>query len=303
MNRRVIQIAKSTQLISLPRKWAQQHHIKKGDELEITENGAKLVISIGKPEERDKMVVRLPTAEKFLQRPLANIYRRGYDEVTILFSDPSVTQLISKQIENMLGFEIIEQSEGKVTLHMVASALDSEFESVFRRLFLMVAVMTKDIADATSNGNFAKLEEIKNRERTNDKLTMFCQRLLNKRGYPQDPRRAPMLYETVCQLEYIGDDLRDICRFLLKNKKCGKETEQLLFGLNELTSILYNLYFKYDISQLVKFKEKKESVQKEGLKILSRQKSTDSITAHYVLDAMDKLHHITEDIVTEDLQQ
>lgn len=301
MNRRVIQIAKSTQLISLPRKWAQQYKIKKGDELEIIEEGAKLTISVGKIEEREKMVVELPTTEKFLQRPLANLYRRGYDEVTVLFSDPSVSQLIAKQCENMLGFEIIEQSEGKVILHMVASALDTEFESVFRRLFLMVSVMTKDIIDAVSNGDFAKLDEIKDREKTNDKLTMFCQRLLNRRGYPKDPKRVPMLYETVCQLEYIGDDLRDICRFLLEHKKCGKDTEQLLSGLHELTSTLYNLYFKYDISQLIKFKEKKESVQKDGHRLLSSKKSQDLIIVHYILDAMDKLHHITEDIVTEDI--
>ena len=33
MKRRVIQIGNSTQLISLPRKWAQQFGVKKGDEI------------------------------------------------------------------------------------------------------------------------------------------------------------------------------------------------------------------------------------------------------------------------------
>ena len=38
MKRKVIQIADSTQLISLPRKWSLAHGIKKGDELEITDD-------------------------------------------------------------------------------------------------------------------------------------------------------------------------------------------------------------------------------------------------------------------------
>ena len=45
MKRKVIQIADSTQLISLPRKWAQKFNIKKGDELEVEEHDNKIVVS------------------------------------------------------------------------------------------------------------------------------------------------------------------------------------------------------------------------------------------------------------------
>ena len=36
MKRKVIQIAESTQLVSLPRKWALANNIRRGDELEVT---------------------------------------------------------------------------------------------------------------------------------------------------------------------------------------------------------------------------------------------------------------------------
>jgi len=42
MKRRVIQIADSTQLVSLSRKWAIQRGIKKGDELEVKEEGNRV---------------------------------------------------------------------------------------------------------------------------------------------------------------------------------------------------------------------------------------------------------------------
>ena len=41
MRRKVIQIAGSTQLISLPRKWAIRQGIEKGEELNIDEQGNK----------------------------------------------------------------------------------------------------------------------------------------------------------------------------------------------------------------------------------------------------------------------
>ena len=43
MKRSVIQIANSTQLISLPRKWSLKFNIQKGDELEVEEEGNKLL--------------------------------------------------------------------------------------------------------------------------------------------------------------------------------------------------------------------------------------------------------------------
>ena len=58
MGRKVIQIADSTQLISLPRKWALQHGIKKGDELEVEEKGRKIVISTEKGEKLDVLRFR-----------------------------------------------------------------------------------------------------------------------------------------------------------------------------------------------------------------------------------------------------
>ena len=45
MKRKVIQLAGKTSVISLPSKWVQQQGIKKGDELEIKEEGSKIIVS------------------------------------------------------------------------------------------------------------------------------------------------------------------------------------------------------------------------------------------------------------------
>ena len=51
IKRKVIQIANSTQLISLPRKWSQQYGINKGDEVNVDEQRSKIIISIEKAAE------------------------------------------------------------------------------------------------------------------------------------------------------------------------------------------------------------------------------------------------------------
>ena len=57
MKRKVIQIANSTQLISLPRKWSLQFGIKKGDELEVEEKGSQIIVSTEKGVKNKKIKI------------------------------------------------------------------------------------------------------------------------------------------------------------------------------------------------------------------------------------------------------
>src|SRR3989338_9839204 len=92
MKRSVIQIANSTQLISLPRKWSQKYNIQKGDELEIEEQGNRLNVSINKgiellSKEIDVTGLDRTTILYYLQ----SLYRMGYDEIHVKFQNLTAT--------------------------------------------------------------------------------------------------------------------------------------------------------------------------------------------------------------------
>ena len=73
MRRKVLQIAESTQLISLPRKWTLKYNIQKGDELEVEENGNKIQISTEKVQEPGNIEVDITGLDRdsfmFLIKP------------------------------------------------------------------------------------------------------------------------------------------------------------------------------------------------------------------------------------------
>ena len=71
MRRKVIQIADSTQLVSLPRKWAQNYGIKKGDELEVTEHGNRVMISVDKNPQTESIEIDLSNLELMSKRIVA----------------------------------------------------------------------------------------------------------------------------------------------------------------------------------------------------------------------------------------
>ena len=64
MGRKVIQIADSTQLISIPRAWGRKYNIKKGDELEVVEKDNMLEISTKREDQEMEITLDVSVLEK-----------------------------------------------------------------------------------------------------------------------------------------------------------------------------------------------------------------------------------------------
>jgi len=207
MKRKVIQIADSTQLISLPRKWAIAHNVKKGDELEIEEQGDKVVVSTNKGVSFEKITVDISKLnEKLVHWTLYILHKSGYDEIELTYNDHKIAKVIQDTIsEGIMGFEIIEQTPKYCLIKNIATGLESEFETILKRIFLVTISMAKTSYDIISKSQFENLKEIIVLETTNNKLTNFCERLLNQKGY-KNITKTSFLYVIVWQFEKIADD-------------------------------------------------------------------------------------------------
>ncbi|MEK6960683.1 MAG: AbrB/MazE/SpoVT family DNA-binding domain-containing protein [Nanoarchaeota archaeon] len=294
MKRKVIQIADSTQLISLPRKWSIAHSIKKGDELEIEEQGSSLIIRTENYVEFEKAKIFIQSADRFIRRPIYTLYKLGYDEVEVEFSDPSIIPLLLKEAEGLLGFEVLEQSNKRVIFRNVAQALDTEFDSVLRRVLLTLITMAKDTSDSISTGDLDALAEIAGRERTNNRLTMFCQRMLNKKGY-SDHKKVTGLYQLLGFTEMMADDYRDVAIYLHKNKpKISKDEAAAFKMLADLVDKFNSLFHSHDLGGLIEYKQLKNEAETLGMSLLLKNSKGSQVIGHYVLTIVDKAHHMAE---------
>jgi phosphate uptake regulator len=293
MKRKVIQIADSTQLISLPRKWCIDHGIKKGDEVEVEEHGNKIQVSTAKDALLEIAKIHFANAEMFLQRPLLTFYRMGYDQVDITFDDSKVIQRVQEEIERLMGFEIVSQTERSCTVKNVASAMDTEFEVILRRIFLMLIEMARDTSEALSKRNYANMEEITKRERLNNKLTIFCERILNKKGYP-DHKRLTFIYYIVCNLEHIADNFCDICYYCMeKNPKASPQISKLVKDTTKLVERVYTLFYRFDLASLTEFKRYHALVEKDAKSLLLSAKKDELPIVQSIWMACEKLRHMS----------
>ncbi len=298
MRRKVIQIGDSTQLVSLPRKWAKKHGIKKGDEMEVDEQGNKIIIRTGDFQPSSKQIqLDFTQLAPLLKRALHALYKVGYDAVVLKYNDPKLINEIQQSVrDETLGYEIIEQKSNSCTIKTVAGGVESEFDAMLRRIFLMLKSMFESIAEFLNKEDFTQVESIVALEIANNKYTGFCRRIINKKRL-KNAEESHIVYCTIEELEKIADECKYLCQYLAKakaNKKIGKipkKVKKLYSELLELYNDCYNLYYSFNTEKsLDTFARRKKLVN--DINTLFEEKNKNHKLAHHLLTITQKIANV-----------
>lgn len=286
MKRSVIQIADSTQLISLPRAWCKQFDIKKGDELDVEPRGNKLEVCTERGYKTDNAELDITNLDPMVLRCVVALYKKGTDEIKLTFNDvhelDSVQKLIGKEA---VGYEIVDQGRNYCLIRHVSGEL-GDFDSILRRTFLLLLNMAKEAYTATKNKEYGALKNISYLEEANNRFTTTCRRLLNKKGLPDD-RKIGALYYIVEELENLADQYKYLCNYLSSkgNKlKLDDEVLDLFKEVNDYFQLFYELFYKYDKKKLVQYgKGRKDLIEKAHALMESDLPNENYVVLHNLL--------------------
>jgi len=243
MKRSVIQIANSTQLISLPRKWSLKYNIQKGDELEVEENGSKLLITTETVPKTKEIVVDVSgLTPRLADRFMARSYQKGYDKITVKYNDPETAIAIQNKVKELLGFEVMEQTNDTIIISSISQKLNIDFDSSLRRAFLIVLDMASTSLEAFSKGDKKTLENLYHKDFDVNKFCYFCLRFINK-GF-HDEFGTYILYYLIESLEGAGDEYKALAKHLAKVNTKKKDLIKVISKVNELTKIGYEFFYK-----------------------------------------------------------
>lgn len=249
MRRKVIQIAGSTKIISLPNKWCKDFNINKGDEINVDIDGDKIHVSPVGGSNVERAEIDVSNMEGMAVRTVHAMYKKGVDELKVNFKDPKQIKDIQSAIgKEAMSFEIVEQGRNHVLIKSVAENLE-EFGPILRRTFLLLINMAEDIELALDRKDFLRLNEIVFLEETNNRYTTFCRRLLNKKGSTEYKKVGPIYY-IIEELENIADYYKFICkRYSTFKKDEGMELDEEAFeifkGVNKYFKEFYKLFYNY----------------------------------------------------------
>jgi phosphate uptake regulator len=251
-------------LVSLPKVWITKHNVKKGNELDVKEQGNKVVISTeSMPELETKMLDVTGMDRTSIVLYLRSAYRRGYDTIDLSYNEPTTTHLrtgqkmkissvIHEEVSRLVGVEIIKQKGNSCLVKSISDASAKDFNNILRRVFILIEDVFTDIVEGIKTENANLLETVEEKYDNITKFISYSFRLLNKKGY-EVLTDITSLYSIVASMEETIEILKWVARDALSMKKI-KFTDKglkLIEAVKEAFYQYYDLFYKFDNKKVV----------------------------------------------------
>ncbi len=190
---------KSTLIVSLPKKWANENAIVSGSLLFISQNqNGDLLLSSDRSE--PDQIVKLDIGSKCgapLIRDVIACYLAGYKTVEI--SSPQLTAMQKRDLHSivnkLIGPEILEETINKVVIHDLLSAEELPADRALKRMKNITRSMIQDALSSLIKRNKDLAMDVIQRDNDVDRLN-----LLIARQFIDILRSGSLKQETLCPI-------------------------------------------------------------------------------------------------------
>jgi phosphate uptake regulator len=273
----------------MPAKWIKKYGVRKGDELEVSELGNKLLISTSKTQNPSFASINLRGLGKnLIRRIILSLYTYGYDEIRLNVDDIIPIQ---NAISNCLGYAVIEQTENSCIIKDLSGTTDIEFDVIFKRAFRLIITTAKECARLAELKK--SLDQIERGDPSINQFTDYCLRYLNKKGYG-DAISTNIYYVLMHNLERIGDFYKHISSWSAKNKLVKDNIEMLKLAANKLDG-LHELASNFDAVAAKKYYD-------GCIDILSQQYTKNEVT-YYLTEIIKVCSSFVPNLLTANINK
>ncbi|MBI2112799.1 AbrB/MazE/SpoVT family DNA-binding domain-containing protein [Candidatus Woesearchaeota archaeon] len=289
MRRKIVKQGVDTYTLSLPIKWARQHNLNPGDEVEISEKEDTLVISSQQFEKKTK-IIKMDTNEDTsrLRSVIASAYKSGYSDIILEFHEFKDVSDINEIVNSFTGLELISQKNKMIVLSSFLQIDRSQVNNLIIKMFLMI----KEIIKQSDKQGINSLESLRHSLR---KVRDHVLRSIQSLHYGGD--LAFDYYDLVTQLEKIGADFCFLADNLRAKKISKQEAPFLLKDLSEKMDKTYLLYLKKDFTEINLFWIKiKQELHNRDVKSFTKKYGVIG-SIHYSL-LLERIFHVTSRLLS-----
>jgi phosphate uptake regulator len=288
MKRKIIKQGNNSYTLTLPIQWIKEHSLDGGDEIDISEDEAKLVLSVADDVKRPEVTVSFDLDgynERTIRNILCQSYRKGFDKIIVTFRDREQL-LIMKDIARdvMHGFEVTEESKNRCVIQNIAEPSSEKYSVILRKIFLVIKQESEDILDDLKKGKLTGMDKRKEIKNMIDNFTNFVRRvIINSRM--GGTRNSYLLFYSTSHLSLIHHAYYYLYLFLEKQKsaRLSKETISLLSKVNEMFDVYYDAFYKLDVELAHKVGIMKDRLHKKGVcELLQQKKGIENVALYYI---------------------
>jgi len=285
MRRKIIEQGYNTLTVSLPKKWCDNHKLKNGDEIDITEKGNCLLVSKEAFSGAGSVSVDVSGLDRSTIILLVqSLYTYGYDSIEIKTRDSkarwhwgnkeiSLHSIINYSISRLIGAELVNSSNGVYSIQIIAGELKESFDIVLRRIFLLIQDLFETFVERYRKNDVSIIEQIEFKYVQIRRFMNYILRLLNKFGH-EDATKTTFYFGIIKSFSRIVESLKNLSGPPEQPLKISKKACDLMQEVKETFDDYYNLFYKYNISKISEIVKRrdlfKRKVYYEEFKKLSK---------------------------------
>ncbi|NQU78755.1 AbrB/MazE/SpoVT family DNA-binding domain-containing protein [Candidatus Woesearchaeota archaeon] len=305
MKRKAIQLANNTLVVSLPAAWARNNNITKGADLDVEPKESMLVIHKSGTEGTSFSSVRLDISgmsESLVWNYVESVYRRGFSEIEIFFSDSKIQNIkdgssrktldvLSRIADTLVGMEILRQTRNSCVIREISQLSSEEYPNVLNRIFLSLITMSGDVIEAVKAKDKETIENIFTYSEINvNKLSNYCMRILNTCGL-KDFKESNSHYVLTFLLEDIGDMYARIARVMFSGRTIALSDGVLKVfeGVNRQLALCHRFILKPGKEYYLSYHAGRNDLKKEMTSLLSNSKGRDTEVLFILKSILDRL--------------
>jgi len=249
MRRKVVQQGPATLMVSIPSKWARENGLKKGDEIDLEQSEGSITLRTKRKKSLNKTSIDLKHYGRIASRSIGALYKQGYDEIEIVFRTAKDLDIVNKNLNEFIGFEMVSQTKKGCMIKEISAPNEESFDLILNRTILLLKSVAEDTYTALKSNDRQLLQALPKRDTTINKYANYCRRIINKHGY-KDHNKTPMIYYLLEELENLGDEYKYLVEFTLDNNyKLDTTQLTLLNSINDMLDQLYHLILKFDVKK------------------------------------------------------
>ena len=187
--RKVQFTGRSTYVLSLPKKWIEEMHLKAGDQVTLVrelDNSLSVIPIFSRAKESTNEVTTFVSPSEsgnMLRRKVVSIYLAGYNIIHLKIKsgrmNPALRDAVREVVRrNLIGTEMIADASDNITLQVLLSLPELSVNTAIRRMYLIASSMHKDAISALAELNYELAKEVIRSDDEVDRFSLYIFRNL-----------------------------------------------------------------------------------------------------------------------------
>ena len=259
--RKVQFTGRSTYVLSLPKKWIEEMHVKAGDRVtlvqELDNSLSILPFFTGVKESPNEVTAFVSPSESgnTLRRKVVSVYLAGYNIIHLKLKSGRMNPVLRDAVRelvrrNLVGTEMIADGSDSITLQVLLSLPELSVNTAIRRMYLIASSMHKDAMSALAELNYELAKEVIRSDDEVDRFSLYIfrnlvmatqnGRVLREMGL-KNPSDCLSYRVAVKSIERIADHAYNIAdKAILLKDKIPKESLQKMEKMSHLALTVLN---------------------------------------------------------------